>query len=65
MLYSQPRKDGLPAAPPSTLAEQPAAADLPPETANVGVLLQGLLAQANRAEAQIGQTVLSAPTVTN
>ena len=65
ILYSQPGKDGLPAAPPSTLAEQPAAADLPPETANVGVLLQGLLAQANRAEAQIGQTVLSAPTVTN
>ena len=43
MLHSQQGKDGLPAAPPSTLAEQPAAADLPPETANVGVLLQGLL----------------------
>jgi hypothetical protein len=65
MLYSQQGKDGLPAAPPSTLAEQPAAADLPPETANVGVLLQGLLSQANRAEAQIAQTVMSAPAVPN
>jgi len=65
MLHSQQGKDGLPAAPPSTLAEQPAAADLPAETANVGVLLQGLLARADQAEAQIGQTVMSAPTVTN
>jgi hypothetical protein len=65
MLHSQQGKDGLPAEPPSTLVEQPAATDLPPATANVGVLLQGLLAQANRAEAQIGQTVMSAPTVSN
>jgi hypothetical protein len=65
MLNSQQGKDGLPSAPPSTLAEQSAAADLPPETADVGILLQGLLAKADRAEAQIGQTVMSAPTVTN
>jgi hypothetical protein len=65
MLHSQQGKDGLPAAPPSTLAQQSAEADLSPETANVGVLLQGLLAKADRAEAQIGQTVMSAPTVSN
>jgi hypothetical protein len=65
MLHSQQGKDGLPAAPPSTLAEQPSTVDLPPETANVNVLLQGLLAKADRAEAQIEQAVMSAPTVTN
>jgi hypothetical protein len=65
VLYSQQGKDGLPTAPPTTAVEQPDLSLPAPSAASLGAELQGLQAQANKAEANIAQTVLSAQATTN
>jgi hypothetical protein len=65
LMYSQQGKNGLPAAPPSTAAEQPLPADPAESTASLSTELMQLQRQANQAEAQITQTVMSAQTTTN
>ncbi|MGD0548182.1 MAG: hypothetical protein ABR991_10210 [Terracidiphilus sp.] len=65
MLYSQQDKDGLPAAPSTTVTEQPASADPASSAASLGAELQSLQTQANRAEAQVTQTLQSAQTDSN
>jgi hypothetical protein len=65
VLYSQQGKDGLPAAPPTDVAQQPDPAGPPPSAADLTAQLQGLQSQANRAEAQITQTVLRAQAATD
>jgi hypothetical protein len=61
-LYSQQGKNGLPAAPPTAEAQQPAAANPAPGADDLSAQLQSLQAQANRAEADVAQMVASAPT---
>jgi len=67
VLYSQQGKDGLPAAPPTTATGQPDQAPAVPaaSSADLSAQIQGLQTQANRAEAQITQTVLSTQAATN
>jgi hypothetical protein len=67
VLYSQQGKDGLPAAPPTTATGQPDQAPAVPaaSSADLSAQIQGLQTLANRAEAQITQTVLSTQAATN
>jgi hypothetical protein len=65
LLYSQQGKDGLPAAPPATVTEQPALADAAPTAAELRAELQSLQTQANQAEAHLAQTVMTAQAAAN
>jgi hypothetical protein len=65
LLYSQQGKDGLPVAPPTTATGQPDPAGPAASSADLSAQIQGLQTQANRAEAQITQTVLSTQAATN
>jgi hypothetical protein len=65
VLYSQQGKDSLPAAPATTVAEQPAPADAAPTASELAAELQGLQAQANQAEAHLTQTVMTAQAAAN
>jgi hypothetical protein len=65
VLYSQQGKDGLPSSPPTTVIEQPAAADAAPGAAELSAQLQSLQTEANQAEAHLAQTVMSVQAATN
>ena len=65
VLYSQQGKDGLPAAPATTVTEQPAPADAAPSAAELAAELQGLQTKANQAEAHLPQTMMSAQAAAN
>ncbi|MGD0801967.1 MAG: hypothetical protein ABR906_11685 [Terracidiphilus sp.] len=65
-LYSQQGTNGLPAAPPITVAPPPAAlADPSPSATELVVELQSLQLQANHAEANVAQMVSSSQTAVN
>jgi len=63
VLYGQQGKDGVPAVPASTVAQQTAATDNSVDTTELGAQLLRLQAQANQAEAQITQTMMSVQAV--
>jgi len=65
VLYSQEGEDGLPAAPATTVTEQPAPVDGAPSAAELAAELQDLQAQANQAEAHLTQTVMTAQAAAN